>query len=64
MLDKNTSLAETIRMLFQEQRIMIASILMANGMAIGILVEALLPGGGTVPGGGEAHRPLPEDEKV
>ena len=25
---------------------MIASILMANGMAIGVLVEALLPGGG------------------
>ena len=42
---------------------MIASILTAIGMAIGVLVEALLPGGsgGTaVSGGGE---PPPEDEK-
>ena len=42
---------------------MIASILMAIGMAIGVLVEALLPGGGggaVASGGGE---PPPKDEK-
>ena len=49
VLDKGTSLDEKIRTLFREQGIMIASILMAIGMAIGVLVEALLPGGG---GGG------------
>ena len=55
MLDKYTSLAEKIRMLFQEQRITIASIIMAIGMAVGVLVEALLPGseGG---GGKPSHK--------
>ena len=46
VLDKDTSLAEKIRTLFREQGITIASILMAIGMAIGVLVEALLLGGG------------------
>ena len=46
VLDSNTSLAEKIQTLFREQGIMIASILTAIGMAIGVLVEALLPGGG------------------
>ena len=46
VLYKDTSLAENIRTLFREQGIMIASILTAIGMAIGVLVEALLPGGG------------------
>ena len=46
VLDKDTSLAEKIRTLFREQGITIASILKAIGMAIGVLVEALLPGGG------------------
>ena len=45
VLDKDTSLAEKIRTLFREQGIMIASILTAIEMAIGVLVEALLPGG-------------------
>ena len=45
VLDKDTSLGEKIRTLFGEQGITIASILMAIGMAIGVLVEALLPGG-------------------
>ena len=61
VLDSNTSLAEKIRTLFREQGITIASILMAIGMAIRVLVEALLPGGGgaaTSGGGGEP----PEDE--
>ena len=46
VLDKDTSLSEKIRTLFREQGITIASILMAIGMAIGLLVEALLPGSG------------------
>ena len=46
VLDKDTSLAEKIRTLFREQGITIASILTAIGMAIGVLVEALLPGVG------------------
>ena len=63
MLDKDTSLGEKIRTLFREQGIMIASILTAIEMAIGVLVEALLPGGGVAAasrGGGE---PPPKDEK-
>ena len=44
VLDKDTSLGEKIRTLFREQGITIASILTAIGMAIGVLVEALLPG--------------------
>ena len=62
VLDKDTSLAEKIRTLFREQGITIASIFTAIGMAIGILVEVLLPGGGgatTSRGGGEP----PKDEK-
>ena len=46
VLDKDTSLGEKIRTLFREQGITIASILTAIGMAIEVLVEALLPGGG------------------
>ena len=46
VLDKDTSLAEKIRMLFGGESIMIASILMAIGMAISVLVEALLLSGG------------------
>ena len=63
VLDKDTPLGEKIRTLFREQGITIASILTAIGMAIGVLVEALLPGGGgaaMASGGGE---PPPKDEK-
>ena len=62
VLDKDTSLAEKIRTLFKEQGIMIASVLTAIGMAIGVLVEALLPGSGgaATSGGGE---PPHKDEK-
>ena len=62
VFDKDTSLAEKIQTLFREQGITIASILMAIGMAIGVLVEALLPGGG---GGAAASgsEPPPKDEK-
>ena len=58
VLDKDTSLGEKIRTLFREQGITIASILTAIGMAIRVLVEALLPGGGAISGG-----PPPKDEK-
>ena len=46
VLDKDTSLVEKIQTLFKEQRITIPFILTATGMAIGVLIEALLPGGG------------------
>ena len=61
VLDKDTSLGEKIRTLFREQGITIASILTAIRMAIGVLVETLLPGGGdgTTASGGE---PPPKDE--
>ena len=60
VLDKDTSSAEKIRTLFREQGITIASILTAIGMAISVLVEALLPGGdGTAAGG----KPLHKDKK-
>ena len=58
VLDEDTSLATKIRTLFREQGIMIASVFMAIGMAISVLVEALFPGGGTA-----ASPPLPRDEK-
>ena len=48
VLDNDTSLAKKIQTLFQEQGITIASILTGIGMAIGVLVKALLPGGGEV----------------
>ena len=60
VLDSNTSLSEKIRTLFREQGIMIASILTAIGMAIGVLIEASLPGGGgAMASSGE---PPPKDE--
>ena len=61
MLDKDTSLAEKIRTLFRELGITIASILTAIGMAIGVLVEALLPGGGGA--AAASGGPPPKDEK-
>ena len=61
VLDKDTSLGEKIRTPFRKQGITIASILMAIRMAIGVLVEAFLPGGAaSASGGGE---PPPKDEK-
>ena len=59
LLGKDATLGERIRMLFQEQGIAITSVLTAIGMAIGILIEALLPDGGTA----AKDTPLPEDEK-
>ena len=64
MLDKDTSLGKKIRTLFREQGITIASILTAIRMAIGVLVEALLPGGGGVAvASGGGCEPPPKDEK-
>ena len=61
MLDKDTSLAEKLWMLFWEQGITIASIRTAIGMAIGVLVEVLLASGGGT--GGTADKPPPKDEE-
>ena len=61
VLGKDTSLGEKIRTLFREQGITIASILTAIGMAISVLVEALLPGGGD--GTAALEGPPPKDEK-
>ena len=58
VLDIDTSLGEKIRTLFREQGITIASMLTAIGMAIGVLVEALLPGGATT-ASGEGVEPHP-----
>ena len=63
VLDKDTSLGEKIRTLFREQGITIASILTAIGMAIEVLVEALLPGGGATTASGGGGEPPPKDEK-
>ena len=64
ILDKDNSLGEKIRTLFRKQGITIASILKAIGMAIRVLIEALLPGGGgaatALVGGG---KPPPKYEK-
>ena len=61
VLDKDTSLAEKIRDLFREQGITITSILTAIRMAIGVLVEALLPGGGGAAATSGGGKP-PKDE--
>ena len=61
VLDKDTSLGEKIRTLFKEQGITIASILTAIGMAIRVLVEALLPGSGGA--AATSGGPPPKDEK-
>ena len=63
VLDKDTSLGEKIRTLFREQGITIASILMAIGMAIGVLVEALLPGEGAAMASGRGGKLPPKNEK-
>ena len=63
VLDKDTSLAEKIRTLFRKQGITIASILTAIRMAIGVLIEALLPGASDGGGGAISGRPPPRDEK-
>ena len=63
VLDKDTSLGEKIRTLFREQGITITSILTAIGMAIGVLVEALLPGGGAATASRGGAEPPPKDDK-
>ena len=63
VLDKDTSVGEKIRTLFREQGITIASILTAIRMAIGVLVEALLPGGCAAAASGGGGGPPTKDEK-
>ena len=63
IVDKDTSLGEKIRTLLREQEITIASILAAIGMAIRVLVEALLLGGGAATASGGGGEPPPKDEK-
>ena len=63
VLDKDTSLSEKIQTLFREQGITISSILTAIGMAIGVLVEALMPGGGAAAASGGGGEPPPKNEK-
>ena len=63
VLDKDTSLGEKIQILFREQGITIASILTAIGMAIRVLVEALLRGGGGAAAASAGGEPPPKDEK-
>ena len=63
VLDKDTSLGEKFRTLFREQGITIASMLMAIGMAIGVLVEALLLGGCAATASGGGGEPPSKDEK-
>ena len=63
VLDKDTSLGEKIRTLFREQGITITSIVTAVRMAIGVLVEALLPGVGAATASGGGGEPPPKDEK-
>ena len=62
VLDKDTSLAQKVQTLLQEQGITIVSMLTAIGVAISVLVEALLPSGtgsaSAVAGGGP-----PKNEK-
>ena len=62
VLDKDTSPGEKIRTLFREQGITIASILTTIRMAIGVIVEALLPGGGAATASGGGGEPPPKDE--
>ena len=50
-------------MLFREQGMTITSILTAIEMAIGVLVEALLPSGGGGTAGDAVRKPPPNDEK-
>ena len=61
-MDKDTSLAEKLQILFQKQGITIASILTAIRMAIGVLIEALFLGGDGGRGGGGGKQPPPKDE--
>ena len=47
VLDKDLTLREKIKVLFREQGITVVSILTAIGMALGVLIEAILPSGGS-----------------
>ena len=55
-MNEDTTLGEKLKTLFKEQGITIVSILTAIGMTIGVIVEAIIPGGG---GGGATPTPKP-----
>ena len=57
ILEKDTTLAERIKILFREQGITIASVLTAVGMVIGFIVKSVIPGGG----GTISPTPTPKD---
>ena len=63
VLDRDTLFSKKIRTLFREQGITITSILMAIGMAIDVLVKALLPSGGGVTAHGKGAG-KPENAKM
>ena len=56
IMNEDTTLGEKLKTLFKEQGITIVSILTAIGMTIGVIVEAIIPGGG---GGGATPTPKP-----
>ena len=58
VLGKKGTLGEQIETLFWEQGNTVTSILTAIGMAIGVLVKALLPGGD----GTASDKPPPKDD--
>ena len=64
VLDKDVSLGERYRCSLGTKAVcIITSILMAMGMVIGVLVDALLPGGGPRSASAVGGKPPPEDEK-
>ena len=63
VMDKDATLGERIRTLFREQGITIFSILTAIGMAIGVLVEAVLPGSTATTTVGDSHGGGGDDDK-
>ena len=62
VLDKDATLGERIRTLFREQGITIFSILTAIGMAIGVLVEAVMPGSTTTSSVGDGKKDNDKDK--
>ena len=58
IMKEDTTLGEKLKTLFKEQGITIVSILTAIGMTIGVIVEAIIPGGG---GAAPTPKPPPQN---
>ena len=58
IMNEDTTLGEKLKTLFKEQGITIVSILTAIGMTIGVIVEAIIPGGG---GAAPTPKPPPQN---